>query len=82
MFDQEQTVPAQLQPGGLVGLDGQNSGWTFVSGETITAKMEGYWEKTPRVPWSSGFGIVRRHNRKEASRGMTEIPLPELGKPA
>ena len=48
-LDQRRSGPLQLAPGQLVSIGGTRD-WTFVSGETVTIKLDGYQTKSFQVP--------------------------------
>jgi hypothetical protein len=48
-LDQDVSAPVQLAPGELREI-GQAQGWTFVSGETITVRQEGYRPTSLTIP--------------------------------
>jgi hypothetical protein len=48
-LNQKKSGPLQLAPGQMVEIGGTTE-WTFVSGETVTLKLDGHQTKTFQVP--------------------------------
>jgi hypothetical protein len=48
-LDQQSSVPLQLAPGEIQEI-GEAQGWTFVSGESIRVRQEGYKPATLTIP--------------------------------
>jgi len=48
-FGQRQSLPLQLAPGQMAEI-GAAQGWTFVSGEVVSVKLDGHLTRTFQIP--------------------------------